>query len=214
MTELQMAVAAVEHRKQEIIEAFRGQVYLSPSLDVQLGHMWDSVQFKAGQDLDWKNIELFDNVGVNSGKTSLDSNITQSKKLDAPEAFCVQRIFFVFDQAAAEEDIAAMRDSIVWTFWIGQKSYQRTLLSFLPSARVCSNCLTLHGQEICPKCDTTKFTENLRAFFLDIPKLNWLVIAHQMSFWIQLQTLNGGKRLTKDLKMWCYFYGLHARCVC
>ena len=72
-----------------IVDAFNSQVYVDNKMDVQHTPLYDTVTIAAGNPFSVLTSALFTNVGASSGKTLALTNLTQSQKLAAPEAFSV-----------------------------------------------------------------------------------------------------------------------------
>ena len=194
-----------------------------PYFDVQHGALWDSVSLPAGATLT-PRINLFeDPLRSDSTRTLVDTNMTQSRKLDAPESFQIQRVVLTFSATVDNRDFYSILERLTWTVWIGQKRYLWAVAISMPTAnnipapvRACTFCRRVYvGCDECPGCGATSFTlpvpeldQGGKRFYMD---LIWPVdILNQMSFFATLE-LGTPHTLWKDFKMWFHLEGLHAR---
>lgn len=83
------AAQAISMQQQFIIESFRGQIYISNELDVQDTPIYDTDTYTSGQTINTPNSAFFSNVESNSGKTFAQTNMSENRRLAAPEAFSV-----------------------------------------------------------------------------------------------------------------------------
>lgn len=117
-------------QQQMIVDAFNSQVYVSNQMDVQHTPLYDSVTIAAGNPLSVLTSQFFTNVGANSGKTLALSNVTQSQKLAAPEAFSIFAFRFRFAENISLLDLYNLLNTFCLEFYLGQKAYQRGPLWF------------------------------------------------------------------------------------
>src|ERR1043166_5566360 len=122
------AVQAISAQKAFIMDSFRGQIYITDQMDVQDTPVYDTVTYTAGQTITTPNSQFFTNVGSASGKTYVQTNMTQSQKLIAPEAFSVFGLRFYWDSTILRADLNSILQGFVYEFWLGQKYYQRAPL--------------------------------------------------------------------------------------
>jgi hypothetical protein len=207
---------ALEANRQHILGKFRGQIYISNQLDVQTGRLWDSLSFEAGDEL--VRAEWFSNP---NGKTLLDTNVFQSRQLDAPEAFSAERVVITFAQSAAPEDVAAIQDGAWFRFWLGCKYYLWSPIGHMTTTkepmspiRICDFCKSVYVEQLqCPGCGARSFKltslgEPGQQFSMEVnPEI---VIVNQISFYATLET-NRPIKFKKPLKVWFHLEGLHAR---
>jgi len=189
-------------------------------MDVQHGRLWDCLTLQKG-----RRISQHDFFGDPTGKTFAETNVRTPRRLDAPEAFSIQRVLFSFNNQAQDVDVFAIAEDCYFTLWMGQKMYLRMLLIHMDTRnnvtiapfRVCDFCRTLYVNALtCPGCGASQFSlmdagegeMTGRQFLttLSIP----ICILNQMSFYVQLEG-HTGYVLQYPLKLWCHFEGLHAR---
>lgn len=108
-----------------IVDAFNSQVYVSNTMDVQHTPLYDTVTIAAGNPLSVLTSALFTNVGPASGKTLALTNLTQSQKLAAPEAFSVFGFRFRYSENISLLDLYNILNGFCFEFFLGQKCYQR-----------------------------------------------------------------------------------------
>jgi hypothetical protein len=218
-----MAANASSARQQRIIDRFHGQLYDSNRLDVQTGRLWDCICYAAGGTFTIQNGTFFTNVDRSSGKTYLETNLYQSKKLDAPEAFAIERVIFTFSKSADPLDVAMCWDEMWWQFFLGQKCYlwsplahMQTVKEPLSPIRICDFCKSVYANATtCPGCGANSFAlstlgeiDSGQQFAMDVNPT--IPIVNQISFWLGM---NSKYPLTfrAPIKIWCHFEGLHAR---
>lgn len=117
-----------------ILNAFRSQTYIQDQLDVQDEPIYDTIDVAVSVALDSSNNKFFSNLNLASGaaKGLWKTNMTQSKRLTAPEALSIfqYRLYFAPDILLA--DLQSLMENFVFQFWIGQKPYQTCPLWMLP----------------------------------------------------------------------------------
>lgn len=112
-------------QQQFIMNEFNGQTYEPNRMDVQDIPLYDTVVFASGATITIQNSQLFVNV---QGKSIAQTNVQNSKKLDAPEAFTVKSYRFYWRQDILLADLYAIltgSGGAVLEFYIGNKVYQR-----------------------------------------------------------------------------------------
>ncbi len=221
------AQTLTSHKQEEIFRAFNGTTYVPSVMDVQTGALWDSISLSPGQTFTGPWATLFrDHIGTHSPtrKTAADTNMRQSGRLDAPEAFCIQRVVFTFSRDTSDKDMYAIAENCMWRFWLGQKRYLWAVLVSLPSVhqptapiRICTYCSGVYVMSMaCPGCGAREFTLSTlpgepvaggRQFALDVNP--HVVIGNQMNFYADF---DGNPYIVEGpFKMWCHLEGLHAR---
>lgn len=108
-----------------IVDAFNSQVYVDNKMDVQHTPLYDTVTIAAGNSLSVLTSALFTNVGASSGKTLALTNLTQSQKLAAPEAFSIFGFRFRYSENISLLDLYNILNGFCLEFYLGQKAYQR-----------------------------------------------------------------------------------------
>jgi hypothetical protein len=112
-------------QQQMILNEFNGQTYEPNRMDVQDTPLYDTVSFAAGTTITTAASYMFVNV---QGKTVAQTNVQNSKKLDAPEAFTIKSYRFYWQQNVLLADLYAIlvgAGASVLEFYIGNKVYQR-----------------------------------------------------------------------------------------
>ena len=108
-----------------IVDAFNSQVYVDNKMDVQHTPLYDTVTIAANNPLSVLTSALFTNVGASSGKTLALTNLTQSQKLAAPEAFSIFGFRFRYSENISLLDLYNILNAFCFEFYLGQKAYQR-----------------------------------------------------------------------------------------
>lgn len=111
-----------------IMEAFNSEVYVNNRMDVQHTPLYDTVTLSAGSTVNETTSALFTNVGAASGKTYAQTNMTQSQRLPAPEAFSIFGVRLRWNENINVTDLYAILTNFALEFWLGQKVYQRAPL--------------------------------------------------------------------------------------
>lgn len=112
-----------------ILEAFQSDVYVQGKVDVQNEPLYDTIAVALAATLNELSSSLFTNVGPASGKTFGQTNLSQSRRLPAPEAFSVLGIRLYWNEDVAVADILAIAGNtgtgFAFEFYLGQKCYNR-----------------------------------------------------------------------------------------
>lgn len=204
-------------QQDKIFRHFNGTTYTPNSMDVQIGALWDSIDYEPGQTFPAVR-DLFSNP---EGKSFIETNVFTPRKLDAPEAFSIDRVTFTFSHDTTDKILYEFAEQAVWELWLGRKCYLRAVIVSLqtikaPNApiRICSFCSGVYAASLeCPGCGARDFYlpdgESVPGlqFTLDVPQ--HIVIGNQVSFWCTFRCRQF--TLTGKLKMWCHLHGLHAR---
>jgi hypothetical protein len=190
-----------------ILNEFNGQTYEPNRMDVQDTPLYDTVSFAAGSTITTAASFMFVNV---QGKTLAQTNVQNSKKLDAPEAFTVKSYRFYWRQDILLADLYAILTGsagAVLEFYIGNKVYQRgPLWLYNPGG----------GPNPFFTTTSTSFINNGMTGRSEMNKIAInVVIDNQASFFAQLNTTgitlttaaNGGTGFTYQLVL----SGLYAR---
>ena len=112
-------------QQQMILDSFNSEVYVSNRMDVQHTPLYDTVTIASGSALSVLTSAFFTNVGPSSGKTLALTNLTQSQKLAAPEAFSIYGVRFRYSENISLLDIYNIINGFCFEFFLGQKAYQR-----------------------------------------------------------------------------------------
>lgn len=178
-TSLQSATAAITQQQQFIINSFKGQIYISNQLDVQDTPVYDTITYAASGTINTTNSYFFTNVGPSSGKTTAQTNMSQTQKLDAPEAFSVFGIRLGWSEDILRSDLQTLLNSWDYTFWLGQKWYQRANIRHYASGWGIAGATT--------KTSESFYTNGWPSISAMHGLAVKLVIANQMSFYAYLE---------------------------
>jgi len=172
------AAQAISMQQQFIIDSFRGQIYISNELDVQDTPIYDTDTYTSGQTINTPNSAFFSNVESNSGKTFAQTNMSENRRLAAPEAFSVFGVRLGWSENVLYSDLQTFVNGWAYEFWLGQKFYQRANVRHFSSGWGISGYSTNTSTQW-----LTNGTANRGSMNLVCVKL---VIANQMSFYGQL----------------------------
>jgi len=194
----------VTPQQQMILDSFNSEVYVSNRMDVQHTPLYDTVTIAAGSALSVLTSAFFTNVGPASGKTLALTNLTQSQKLAAPEAFSIYGVRFRYSENISLLDIYNILNGFCLEFFLGQKVYQRGPLWYFNAgggiwAMLTNSTTSILNNGVPGRSDMHKLAINV-------------VIENQMTFYAQLNgntyTMNaGGTGITMVLLL----DGLYAR---
>lgn len=199
------AIAAITAQQQFIINSFKGQIYVSNTLDVQDTPIYDTITYVAGNTINTINSSLFTNVENGSGKSFAQTNMTQNSKLDAPEAFSVFGIRVGVSEDILRADFQTLLNSWAYEFWLGKKEYQRANIRHFSSGWGISGFTTKTAESAYNNGWPSRDAMNVVAVKL--------VIANQMSFFAQL-TGSASQVLSSSgagMILVCELVGLYAR---
>lgn len=165
--------------QQTILDAFNSQVYVSDRMDVQHTPLYDTVTIAASGTLSTLTSAFFTNVGPASNKTLALTNMTQSQRLPAPQAFSIFSIQLRWSENILDTDLYQILNGFALNLVLGQKSYQLGPLWYFAAG----------GGPFVSTTDTTKnyignglpSRQSIRT--LAIP----IVIENQMTFYAQLE---------------------------
>jgi len=112
-----------------ILEAFQSDVYVEGKVDVQNEPIYDTIALAQAAVLNENSSSLFTAVGPAALKPLGQTNLTQSRRLPAPEAFSVLGIRLYWNEDVAIADILVIAGntalSFAFEFYLGQKCYNR-----------------------------------------------------------------------------------------
>jgi hypothetical protein len=196
---------------QMILDAFRSEVYVSNRMDVQHTPLYDTITLNPGDTVSDLTTAFFTNVGPASGKTVAQTNMTQSRRLPAPQAFSIFGFRLRWKEDILAADLYNILDRFVLEFYLGEKVYQRApLWYYSPGGGVNGFAATTAATT------TITYLSNGHPHRESMHKLAIpIVIENQMTFWAQLSgstyTLtasgSGGRGMTLQLVL----DGLYAR---
>lgn len=194
-----------------ILDAFQSQVYVQGQLDVEHEPLYDTVTLAAGAQVTELSTAFFTNVGPASGKTLAQTNMTQQRRLMAPEAFSVFAIRLAWEENIVLADILAILWGFAFRFFLGQKPYNTGPLWHYNAGGGLSAATIAAVPAVALYTNGAPSREAMHK--LAIP----IVIENQMEFYANLvgtaYTLvaAGGGTLGTGLALMCLLDGLHAR---
>ena len=171
-------------QQQMIVDAFNSEIYVANRMDVQHTPIYDTITLSAGSAVSSLSTAFFTNVGPASGKTLALTNMTQSQRLPAPEAFSIFGFRLRWSENIYPVDLLALINGFALEFYLGQKVYQRAQLWYFGAGGGISGfnymaaTATTNGTNIMTNGWPTR--ESMHK--LAIP----IVIENQMTFYAQL----------------------------
>lgn len=167
---------------QMILEAFKSEVYVSNRMDVQHTPIYDTVTIAAGNTVNELSTAFFTNVGPSSGKTKAQTNMSQSRRLPAPEAFSIFGFRLRWKENVLPADLYSVLDNFVLQFYLGQKVYQEAPLWYFSAGGgvYATAATTATSTTISYLSNGEPIRESMHK--LAIP----IVIENQMTFYAQL----------------------------
>ncbi len=115
--------------QQSIINSFQSETFVANRMDVQHTPIYDTTTFTVGGGANPIINELtsafFINVGSNSGKNYSQTNMEQSGKLNAPEAFSIMSFRFRWSENILRADLTSIINGFALQFFLSTKYYQR-----------------------------------------------------------------------------------------
>lgn len=112
-----------------ILEAFQSDVYVEGKVDVQNEPIYDTFALAQAAVLNENSSALFTAVGPAALKPLGQTNLTQSRRLPAPEAFSVLGIRLYWNEDVGLADILVIAGNtalcFAFEFFLGQKCYNR-----------------------------------------------------------------------------------------
>jgi hypothetical protein len=190
-----------------ILEAFQSDVYVQGKVDVQNEPLYDTFNLAIAQIPTENNTALFTAVGPASGKTLGSTNLTQPRRLPAPEAFSVLGIRLYWNEDMLIADLLQIVGNAVTTpyafqFFLGQKCYNRGPLWYYASG----GGFVTQTTTLATGLYTNGMPDRNSMHKLAIP----LVIENQGEFYANL-TGGPSAGLTGTFSLMCLLDGLHAR---
>jgi len=165
-------------QQQMIVDAFQSEIYVSNRMDVQSTPIYDTIAIAVGNPVNALTTSFFTNVGPASLKSIALTNMTQSQRLPAPEAFSIFAFRFRWAENIVMADFLNLYNVTCLEFFLGQKCYQRCPLWMVgagggPSGLATGNAINIYANGV-PMREAM--------YKLAIP----IVIENQMTFWAQL----------------------------
>jgi hypothetical protein len=151
-------------------------------MDVQHTPLYDTVSWSAGDSVTELTGQWFTNVGPSSSKTKAKTNMTQSRRLPAPEAFSVFGIRVYWKPNVLLADLISVLDNFALEFYLGQKSYNLGPLWYYAAGAGIDGvaATTATSTTITSWLNGAPHRESMHKLALPI------VIENQMTFWAQL----------------------------
>jgi hypothetical protein len=169
---------------QMILDAFRSETYVNNRMDVQHTPIYDTIEIAAGGSVTELTTSFFTNVGPASNKTKAQTNMSQSRRLPAPEAFSIFGFRLRWREDILAADLFGILNNFVLQFYLGQKIYQEAPLWYFSPGGGVNAVVTLDGAASSTTIDyfTNGVPHRESMHKLAIP----IVIENQMTFWAQL----------------------------
>lgn len=105
-------------------QSFRNQVLVTNQMDIQHEPLYDTLTFAAAGIINGTNNRFFVNVGNATGKSLAETNMTESGKLSAPEAFSIYSFRLRWVETAFITDLVNITNSFAYRFRLLTKPYQ------------------------------------------------------------------------------------------
>lgn len=197
-------------QQQMIVDAFNSDIYVNNRMDVQHEPLYDTVTIAAAGTLSTLTSAFFTNVGPASNKTLALTNVTQSQKLPAPEAFSIFGFRLRISEDIFITDLYTLMNGFALEFYLGQKCYQRApLWYFSPGGGITGYPALAAAAQASFYNNGVPHRESMHK--LAIP----LVIENQMTFMAQFvgttQVLTAGGGGGTGATLVLLLDGLHAR---
>lgn len=116
------------NNQQSVIDAFNSTTYIQDRMDVQHTPLYDTILYAAAATITENNSFWFSNVGSQSGKTYGQTNLNQSQRLQAPEAFSIFAFRIRWSEDINPIDAITLVNTMAMQFFLGTKPYQRAPL--------------------------------------------------------------------------------------
>lgn len=168
----------MNQQQQIITDAFNSEVYVQNRMDVQHTPLYDTITLAAAAVVNETTSAFFTNVGPASGKTLAQTNMTQSQRLPAPEAFSIFGLRLRWSEDILNTDALTLINGMALEFWLGQKFYQRAPLWYFAPGGGLNVVTTNNATEYISNGQVTR--ESMHK--LAIP----IVIENQMTFFARL----------------------------
>jgi hypothetical protein len=198
-------LSALTAQQQMIFNAFNSDIYVSDQMDVQDTPIYDTIVLAAGAQVTPITTSFFTDVGPQSGKSMGECNMSQPRRLPAPQAFSIFGIGLRWSEDILLADLLNLLNHTCFEFFLGDKAYHRS-----PLWRV------IPGGGIYQQGPTTSILSNGVPTRESMHKLAInLVIENQTEFWGQINgdviTLATASAGGQGLTLQCVLSGLYAR---
>ena len=195
-----------------VLNAFRGQPYLVDQLDVQDEPLYDTLTFNPGDTMTVNSCQWFTSVGPQSNKSLVQTNLTETRHLVAPEAFSIFGIRLVPNENILPTDwlniLGAYQGGggFIFQFWFNSKAFNTGGIRHYASGMGSFMLATATG--------LTSITNGFPALPAGHQLALPLVITNLLSFYGQLVGNNYQLNASgTGLIFLCELVGLHARAV-
>jgi hypothetical protein len=122
--------AGLSPQQAQVVASFDNELYVQDRMDVQNTPLYDTIIIAEAGSLSQLTSAFFTDVGPASGKTYAQTNMSQQRKLAAPEAFSIFSMRFWFLDTVLRADIDTIFAGFAAEFFIGQKVYNRAPIFF------------------------------------------------------------------------------------
>ena len=120
-------------QQQMIVDSFQSETYIKNRMDVQHTPLYDTVTFAAAATITVTTSAFFTNVGPASGKTEAQTNMSQTNRLPAPEAFSILAMRFRTGEDILRADLLGIYNGFALEFILGQKVYNQAPIWYYPA---------------------------------------------------------------------------------
>jgi hypothetical protein len=117
------AITMANSQQMFVMNAFRGQPYLVDQLDVQDEPLYDTLTFNPGDTITVNTAQWFTSVGPQSNKSLVQTNLTETRHLVAPEAFSVFGIRLLPNENILGSDWENILQGFIFQFWFNSKAF-------------------------------------------------------------------------------------------
>jgi len=197
--------------------------FVADHVDRQSGRLWDSLDFKAGEELPEHRLFFDTPIGVplpdGNYKMPFDTNMKRARSLHPPRCFLLERILITFSKSSVPEDISVATDSLMISLHILDKCFasspichMRSVKEPLSPIRICDFCRAVFVEQLqCPGCGARSFRlstlgefDTGQQFVLDLEPKKY--IPPLTDFYVRLQ-IRRGTKFKRPLRIWCTFEG-------
>lgn len=192
-----------------IANEFRGKTF-GRDFVIEHGFLYDRIAIAAGGTLDETTSLFFHNVGAGSSKTIAHTNLSTSRKIDAPQAFSVRAIRLIWKSDIFRTDMDLLLNSYVFEFYVADAFKIRCPVACLPAGGGPTGLMVAAAAGAVSLLNNgAPTTESVRTLALPV------LIESGVSFFARLagssNALTAGGGGGTGLTCYCVLEGLHAR---
>ena len=115
-----------------IANEFRGRTFGSDFV-VEHGYLYDRISIAAGGTLDETTSQWFVNVGAGSSKTIGQTNLSTSRKIDAPQSFSIRAVRLIWKSDVLRADMDTILNSYAFELYVADAWKFRCPVACLPA---------------------------------------------------------------------------------